>query len=231
MPNPLSPIFSRPSLHLVLFFSAPSGPPQNLSLIASGSRSLVLTWAVPLPQQVNGIVVDYTINITSSLGTNTISVGSNITTYTVGSLRPYVAYTCIIAAHTSVGRGPFSVGVTLTTPEGAPEAPPTSILQRNVMPRSADLSWVPPRSDLQNGVIRYYVLEVYENNTGNSSTYQTLSAQTSITISTLHPYYTYSIRILAVTVGPGPLSVSHTVNTLQAGKSPSSKWKLKQLSG
>jgi receptor-type tyrosine-protein phosphatase Q len=178
---------------------------------------LLLNWDVPLPQEVNGIVVDYTINITSSVGTSTVQVGSNITTYVLGSLRPYIAYTCIIAAHTSVGQGPFSVGVTLTTPEGVPEAPPTSISQNNVMARSVDLSWSPPRSDLQNGVIRYYSLEVYENNTGNSSTYQTLSAQTSYTIRNLHPYYTYSIRILAVTVGPGPLSISHTVNTLEAG--------------
>lgn len=196
----------------------PSGPPQNLRLLANSSRSLVLNWNIPLPQEVNGIVVDYTVNITSSVSTNTIQVGSNVTAYTISFLRPYVAYTCIVAAHTSVGRGPFSVSVTITTPEGAPEASPISISQRNVMPRSVDLSWVVPRSDLQNGVIRYYVLEVYENNTGNSSTYQTLSAQTSYTVSNLHPYYTYSIRILAVTVGPGPLSISHTVNTLQDGK-------------
>ncbi len=200
------------------YFSVPSGPPQNLQLAANSSRSLVLNWADPLPQEVNGIVVDYTINITSSAGSNSLRVGSNTTTFTIGSLRPYVAYTCIIAAHTSVGRGPFSVSVTLTTPEGAPEAPPTSIAQCNVMPRSAKLSWASPRSDLQNGVVRYYILEVYENNTGNSSTYQTLSARRSYTISNLHPYYTYSVRILAVTVGPGPLSVSHTINTLQAGK-------------
>ncbi len=200
----------------------PTGPPQNLNLTANDSRSLVLNWAVPLPQDVNGIVTDYTINITSSIGFRSLRVGSNITTFIVGSLRPYITYSCVIAAHTSVGRGPFSVNVTLTTPEGAPEAPPILITQNNVLSRSVDLSWAAPRSDLQNGVIRYYIIEAYENDTGNTLTYQTPSDQTRFVLSNLHPYYTYTVRIRAVTVSSGPLSVSFTVNTPQDCKMHSS---------
>ena len=198
--------------------SVPTGPPQNFTLAANNSRSLVLNWDVPLPPDVNGIVVDYTINVTSSVGFSSFRVGSNTTTYILGSLRPYIAYTCVIAAHTSFGRGPFSVNVTLTTPEDAPGAPPVSITQNNVMSRSVDLAWAAPRSDMQNGVIRYYVIEAYENDTRNTLTYQTLSALTRFTLSNLHPYYTYTIRIQAVTVSSGPLSVSLTVNTLQDSK-------------
>ena len=83
------------------------------------------------------------------------------------------------------------------------------------MSRSVDLSWVAPRLDRQNGVIRYYIIEAYENDTGNTLTYQTLSDQTSFAVGNLHPFYTYSIRIQAVTVGSGPLSLTLTVNTLQ----------------
>lgn len=164
------------------------------------------------------MVVDYTINITSAIGTRSFQVGSNITTFTIGSLRPYSTYTCIIAAHTSIGQGPFSIGVTLMTPEDVPEAPPISISQRNIMSRSVDLSWMAPRRDMQNGVIRYFIIEAYENDTGNNLTYRTLSAQTRYTVSNLHPYYTYSIRVRAVTVGVGPLSTATNVNTLQDGK-------------
>ena len=196
----------------------PTGPPQNFNLTANDSRSLVLNWVTPLPQDVNGIVIDYTINVTSSIGFISFRVGSNITTYTLSSLRPYIAYTCMIAAHTSVGRGPFTANVTLTTPEDAPEAPPISITQNSVMSRSVDLSWVAPRSDMQNGVIRYYVIEAYENDTGSTLRFQTLSAQTRFTLSNLHPYYTYTIRIRAVTVSSGPLSISFTVNTPQDSK-------------
>ena len=205
------------SIVCLLSPTVPSGPPQNLTLTANSSRSLLLTWTPPLPQDVNGIIVDYTINVTSSVVTNSYQVGSDSTSFTIGSLRPYVAYTCIIAAHTAIDHGPFGAAVTLTTPEDVPEAPPIFITQQNVMSRSVDLSWVAPRSDMQNGVVRYYIIEAHENNTGNTTTIQTLSAQTSFTVGDLHPYYTYTMRILAVTTGPGPFSIGHTVNTLQDG--------------
>ncbi len=197
----------------------PSGPPQNITLTAnnSDSRSLVLEWAVPLPQHINGIITTYTVNISSSLGTNSFQIPSAMS-YTLTSLRPFVAYTCVVAAHTSEGRGPFSANITLTTPEDAPEAPPVMVSQGNLMSRSVDLAWVAPRGDRQNGVIRYYMIEVYENDTGMVIPYQTLSDQTSFTVSSLHPFYTYSIRIQAVTVSRGPLSTTITVNTLQDSK-------------
>ena len=197
--------------------AVPSGPPQNTNLTINDSRSLILNWEVPLPQDVNGIVIDYTINISSTLGTNSILVGSNITSYTLTSLKPYIAYTCIIAAYTSVGRGPFSVGVTISTPEDAPEASPVLVSHSSIMSRSVDLSWGAPRSDRHNGIIRYYVIEAYENATGNVFMYQTLSDQTSFTLTNLHPYYTYSIRVAAFTVSTGPFSSSNTILTMQDG--------------
>ena len=199
----------------------PTGPPQNFTLSANNSRSLILSWDLPLPQDVNGVIVDYTINITSTLGTSSFPVQSSDTSYIITSLRPFIAYTCIIAAHTSVGRGPFSTGVTLTTPEDAPEAPPVTLSQNNLMSRSVNLTWDAPRSDRQNGIIRYYVIEAYENNTENTITYQTPSNMTNFVVNNLHPFYTYTIKIRAFTVGPGPLSLVHTVNTLEDSESRS----------
>lgn len=196
----------------------PTGPPQNFSVTVNDSRSLVLDWTTPLPQDVNGIVTDYTINVISSIVNSSFQIGSNVTTYTLTSLRPYITYTCIVAAHTSIGRGPFSTNVTLTTPEDAPEAPPIMITQSNLMSRSVVLTWVAPRSDRQNGVIRHYVIEAYENITENVLTYQTPSDQTSFVVSNLHPFYTYTVRIQAVTISPGPLSASLTVNTMEDSK-------------
>lgn len=185
------------------------------------SRSLVLNWATPLPPDVNGIVTDYTISVTSSVGNSSLQVGSNATSYTLTSLRPHVTYTCVVAAHTSIGQGPFTTSITITTPEDVPEAAPVMITQSNLMSRSVILSWNAPRSDRQNGVIRHYVIEAYENDTGNTLIYQTPSDQTSLTVSNLHPFYTYAMRIQAVTIGAGPLSVSLTVNTREDSKKQS----------
>ena len=202
----------------VLIFAVPSGPPQNLTLQANNSRTLMLEWEIPLPQHVNGIVTGFTIYISSHLRNSTLLVQSNDTTYIITSLRPHVAYTCMIAAHTSVGIGPFSSGITLTTPEDAPEASPLMLSYSNVLSRSVDLTWMAPRADRHNGIIRYYIIEAYENDTGSVLTYQTLSNQMSFVVSGLHPYYTYSIWIRAVTVSPGPQSTAITVNTPQDSK-------------
>ena len=196
----------------------PTGPPQNFTIVANHSRSLILDWTTPLPQDLNGIVTDYTINVSSSIGSSSFQIGSNVTTYTLTSLRPYITYTCVVATHTSIGRGPFCTNIAMTTPEDAPEAPPVTLTQSNVMSRTVGLTWVAPRSDLQNGVIRHYVIEAYENDTGNVLTYQTPSDQTNLVVTSLHPFYTYTMSVRAVTVSPGPPSLSITVNTLEDGK-------------
>ncbi len=134
------------AIMLMIIISAPTGPPQNFTVTINDSRSLILDWTTPLPQDVNGIVTDYTVSVYSSIGNSSFQIGSNDTTYTLTSLRPYITYTCIVAAHTSIGQGPFSTNITVTTPEDAPQAPPVMVTQNNVMSRSVTLSWVAPHS-------------------------------------------------------------------------------------
>ena len=99
----------------------------------------------------------------------------------------------------------------------APEAAPTMLTANNVTATSFTLSWEPPESDLQNGVIRHYLIQVFETQTGNNLTYQ-VTARTVFTVGDLHPFYTYSFSVQAVTVAAGPLSLSESVRTLEDGK-------------
>ena len=48
--------------------------------------------------------------------------------------------------------------------------------------------------------------------------FQLMSTTTSITAAALHPYYTYSFTISAVTVGEGPYSQPLSLQTLEDGK-------------
>ncbi len=77
-------------------------------------------------------------------------------------------------------------------------------------------SWNPPRVDLQNGVIREYRVQVQELETGNYSLYTSFS--TSIELSSLHPDYTYDLRVAAVTIAIGPYSDVVNVTTPEDGK-------------
>ena len=99
----------------------------------------------------------------------------------------------------------------------APEAAPTMLTASNITATSVALSWEPPESDLQNGVIRHYLIQVFETQTGNNLTYQ-VTARTVFTVGDLHPFYTYSFSVQAVTVAAGPLSVPQSVRTLENGK-------------
>ena len=99
----------------------------------------------------------------------------------------------------------------------APGAAPTMLTASNITATSVILSWEPPESDLQNGVIRHYLIQVFETQTGNNLTYQA-TAHTVFTVADLHPFYTYSFSVQAVTVAAGPLSLPQSVRTLEDGK-------------
>ena len=153
----------------------PNGLPQNFTVAVDSSKSLTLNWSPPLLLDGNGIIVDYTITVISNSGNSSFQIGSSTTSYTLTSLRPYVRYTCLVAAHTANGRGQLSSQFTVTTPEEAPEAGPVDITHSNVMPQSVRISWNGPNREHQNGIIRHYQIEAYENATGNILIYKTQS--------------------------------------------------------
>lgn len=77
------------------------------------------------------------------------------------------------------------------------------------------LTWAPPSALEQNGVIQAYKVYITETGSGNIKNY-TLDS-TNITIGHLHPYYTYSCIVSAVTVKEGPTSNPINITTLEDG--------------
>jgi len=68
----------------------------------------------------------------------------------------------------------------------------------------------------QNGIIRSYLIAIREHETQRNFTES--SNTTQVTLSPLHPFYTYTCSIAAVTVGTGPFSGFITVQLPEAGK-------------
>lgn len=95
----------------------PTGYPQDFTGSATSSRSVTLTWDPPNPEDVNGVVVQYIINVTAVETSELFQLTSNTTTLRVTSLRPFTTFRCIIAAQTTAGTGPFSTVFTIVTPE------------------------------------------------------------------------------------------------------------------
>lgn len=88
-------------------------------VVAETSRSLGLTWEPPFEENRNGIIVSYTVSIVAADdgGTSLELTATGTTSIVAADLRPFTTYTCSVAASTSVGVGPSTPSVLLTTPE------------------------------------------------------------------------------------------------------------------
>ena len=79
-----------------------------LRVVTVSSTSTVLRWEAPPPEDLNGLLIGYSINVTKLQTGERLELFSNSTTLTVYHLQPYTVYTCVSAAVTIAGRGPFS---------------------------------------------------------------------------------------------------------------------------
>jgi len=70
----------------------------------------------------------------------------------------------------------------------------------------------------RNGIIQHYLVNVTELNTGITSSYT--ASRTNFTLFSLHPYYSYSITVSAVTIATGPPSSPIVVTTDSESKLP-----------
>ena len=95
----------------------------------------------------------------------------------------------------------------------APSDPPQNVIGVPTSSRSISLSWQPP--SIPNGVIRQYRVSFTEQDSSQSWQLTTTSLGRQIT--GLHPYYTYSVRVAAVTIAEGPNSSVIQIQTYQDG--------------
>lgn len=80
-----------------------------------------------------------------------------------------------------------------------------------------ELVWEPPPLHTRNGIIRQYSIGYYVSET-RENVYKLLSDNSTSTLVTdLHPYYTYSFKVSAATIGAGPQSAPVTARTLENG--------------
>ena len=98
-------------------FTVPSSAPSILRATNVSSTFVVLTLEAPPPEDLNGFVIGYFINMTVLQTGERLQVFANSTMPTVYNLQPYTMYTCVSAAVTNAGHGPFSDAIQIQTLE------------------------------------------------------------------------------------------------------------------
>ena len=96
---------------------APSAPPENFNAVVGSPTSARIFWDPPPSEDINGLIIQYIINVTVIENGETFLLNSTTTSLNITQLQPYTTYICVIAAVTSVGRGPYSTQLTVITPQ------------------------------------------------------------------------------------------------------------------
>ncbi len=98
-------------------FVVPSAPPSNIMANLSDPTSILLFWDPPDPENKNGKIVRYAIDVTRKNTGKNFQLFTSQTSITIENLVPYTVYACMVAASTVAGVGPFSGIFTVTTNE------------------------------------------------------------------------------------------------------------------
>ncbi len=98
----------------------------------------------------------------------------------------------------------------------APSYPPSTVEVLDVFSSNFTVEWTPPPEHAHNGIIRSYLLNITELETGRVLSRETTGLQWAI--AHLHPYYTYLFTVAAVTVSAGPPTQAMLIITLETGE-------------
>ena len=98
----------------------------------------------------------------------------------------------------------------------APSDAPLNLSGHAVNSTTIALWWDTIAAEKQNGIIRHYLVSVMEVETDEVDMYTAVGTQ--LNISGLHPYYTYTCVVAAVTNSVGPFSHNISIITPQGGK-------------
>ena len=104
-------------MYLLWHVTVPTSAPTMFRAITVSSTSAVLSLDALPPEDRNGIVAGYALNVTKLQSGERMELFSNSTTLTVDSLQPHTLYICVLAAVTNAGLGPVSNGIQLETLE------------------------------------------------------------------------------------------------------------------
>ena len=100
-----------------MLYSAPTGPPINPRANPTNPTTVMFEWSEPHYSERNGMITQYTLEVCQTDPAGLCRGYTEALTSIYKSLHPGYEYTWGVAAHTAVGRGPYSSLIRFRMPE------------------------------------------------------------------------------------------------------------------
>jgi hypothetical protein len=218
----IGPRGPSPSLLITTHEDVP-GPPDSISTLVVSATSIQVSWLPP--SNPNGVLIEYVIAYrNSSFSGNVSTTNVSAQTITLENLNEFTYYDISVASRTAVGLGLFTYTVQAQTLQAEPSGPPTITAVKDASSTALNVSWLPPASSEQNGIIVSYRIRWNKTEFGFwEKTVTVPASQMQISLTGLDEYVEYDVQVQAFTyVGPGPFSGRVRRRTLAAPSNPPS---------
>ncbi|XP_031549661.1 Down syndrome cell adhesion molecule-like protein 1 homolog, partial [Actinia tenebrosa] len=176
-------------------------------------RSLQLTWRI----MDNITVVSYLMEFKNKSRIESLILPNDTMEYNLTNLQPYTEYSVRLKGMlTSDGAGVWSNWINAKTAAAVPECSPVITNIQAISSTSISMAWQQDPTCL-NGILRGYIIQysLLDNSTVQSINITDDRLSTSRNVSGLRKYTIYSFRILAYTIGEGPLSNASVIRTAE----------------
>ena len=102
--------------YAIVYCAVPTSAPQNLSSSAISSSSFMLKWNEPPDEHQNGHITGYDVRVIAQEGRSSfMKLSTENSEILVFSVEESTTYFVSVAAKTSVGVGPYSEPISITT--------------------------------------------------------------------------------------------------------------------
>ncbi|XP_047661184.1 receptor-type tyrosine-protein phosphatase S isoform X15 [Tachysurus fulvidraco] len=202
------------SIHVKVLQGVP-GQPSKFQIGEVSDTSIELTWEPAFDKE--GIISYELRYKEGSQGSQVTKSFSPTSSYVVEGLRPNTEYFFTLAAVSNKGIGAFTNEISQKTSQAKPSAPPQEVKCSSPSSTSLLVSWRPPRSESQNGLLVGYIVRYAVAGGGaglgvGAETMEELQApatSTEIMLQRLEKWMSYRVSVAAATaVGPGPESTT-----------------------
>ena len=193
----------------------PRAAPSSLALRNVTARSVTINWVPVSIDDINGILIHYELELSSSHAT--IKIEPELISYTIQGLTPNRDYSVRIAAETPPGTGPYSSLLNFTTGQEAPSVGPVINSIQSITSTTFMVMWSSTTDTVRNGAITGYEIAVTNVLTGIKAYDRTTDANNAMMeVTGLNEYTQYRVSIIAINSAGYSPSTTVSIETAQS---------------